>query len=359
MTFGENMRMLAGSRHEARTDELTELGNRRRLFDDLDRVLADRDARLVFVLYDLNGFKQYNDSFGHPAGDALLTRLGENLGQFVAGHGNAYRMGGDEFCVVLERGDDPIERVVDAGARALEEHGDGFAITAAYGAVLLPDEATNASEALRLADQRMYAQKTGDRQTAGEQTSGVLLRALFERHPALGRHVSGVAELAESLAIELGLEPGEVARTRVAGALHDIGKMAIPDEILEKAQPLTDREQIFVRRHTLVGERILLAAPALSHIAGLVRSSHERFDGLGYPDGLAGTDIPLPSRIIPVCDAFEAMTASRPYAPARTEAEALDELRRGAGTHFDPEIVEAFVNLIATRQAAPAIALAS
>jgi diguanylate cyclase (GGDEF)-like protein len=358
MTFAENMRMLAGSRHEARTDELTELGNRRRLFDDLDSALADGDGRFAFVLYDLNGFKQYNDSYGHPAGDALLTRLGENLAHFVAERGNAYRMGGDEFCLVLERGEEPIDVLSATGAHVLEERGDGFAITAAYGAVLVPEEAGSASDALRLADQRMYAQKAGGRQTAGEQTSGVLLRALFERHPALGKHVSGVANLAESLALALGLEQGEVVRTRLAGALHDIGKMAIPDEILAKPEPLTPHELSFIRRHTLVGERILLAAPALSHVAGLVRSSHERFDGTGYPDGLAGEDIPLASRIVLVCDSFDAMTSSRAYAPAMAVDEAVDELRRGAGTQHDPDVVEAFVAVLAAGDATP-IALAS
>jgi two-component system, cell cycle response regulator len=134
-------------------------------------------------------------------------------------------------------------------------------------------------------------------------------------------------------------------RTRLAASLHDIGKMAIPDEILEKAGPLTDEEWKFVRRHTLVGERILLAAPALSHVAGIVRSSHERFDGSGYPDGLAGEAIPLSARIVFVCDAFDAMTSRRSYAGRLSEAEAVDELRREAGRQFDPDVVQAFLEL--------------
>jgi two-component system cell cycle response regulator len=358
LTFAENMQMLEGSRREARTDVLTGLGNRRRLIDDLSEAIATRQETFVFALFDLNGFKQYNDSFGHLAGDALLSRLGESLARFAARRGTAYRMGGDEFCVCLERGDEAAELVVGAAARALEEHGDGFAITAAFGAVLVPDEAATATDALRLADQRMYTQKAGGRQSAGEQSSGVLLRAIFERHPRLGEHVTGVAALAESLAVKLGLEEGEVARARLAGALHDIGKMAIPDEILAKPGPLTEHEWTFVRGHTLVGERILHAAPALSHVAGLVRSSHERFDGSGYPDGLAGTDIPLVARIVLVCDAFDAMTSERPYGGALTVEEAVVELRRCAGTQFDPVVVAAFTDVLATR-AAPRIALAS
>jgi len=348
LTFAENMRMVASFRSEARTDALTGLANRRKLLDDLDRALHDVSATTCFAVFDLNGFKQYNDSYGHLAGDALLTRLGGNLEAYIEGRGTAYRLGGDEFCLLWRREAAP-ELVVEGARTALTEHGDGFAINAAYGYVVLPYEAMSAIDALRLADQRMYMQKHGRGATPGEQSTGVLLTALAERDPELGDHVAGVADLAEALAEKLGLSHGEVVRTRLAASLHDIGKMAIPDEILEKPGPLTDEEWKFVRRHTLVGERILLAAPALSHVAGVVRSSHERYDGSGYPDGLAGKEIPLPSRIVFLCDAFDAMTSMRAYAGLMSEAEALDELRRESGRQFDPGVVEAFLELLAER----------
>lgn len=357
-TFAENIRVLARSRHEARTDVLTGLGNRRKLIDDLDRMLDGGGTKVILALFDLNGFKQYNDSFGHPAGDALLTRLGEKLTRFAGGRGTAYRMGGDEFCVVLEDGGESPELVSSAAGQALTEHGDGFGITAAFGAVRLPAEADSPPAALRLADQRMYAQKAGGRKSAGEQSSGVLLSALSERHPKLRKHGTGVAALAEALAVKLGLGEGEVARARLAGALHDVGKMAIPDAILAKPGPLTDDEWKFLRRHTLIGERILQAAPALSHVAGIVRSSHERFDGSGYPDGLAGTAIPLASRIVFVCDAFETLTSARPYAGRLTDDAAIEELRRSAGTQFDPVVVAGLADVVAER-ASPRLALVS
>jgi diguanylate cyclase (GGDEF)-like protein len=359
LTFGENLKMIAHSHEEARTDVITSLGNRRRLYDDLGAALADPSADLVLMLFDLNGFKHYNDSFGHLAGDALLARLGENLGQFVTGRGSAYRMGGDEFCIVVRNDPAESELVLAGAAGALAEHGEGFSITAAYGAVLVPSETSEPVEALRLADQRMYENKQGARLSAGEQSSGVLLRALSERHPKLGAHAAGVAELAEALARRLGLEEADVERTRLAGALHEVGKMAIPDAILEKPGPLTDDEWTFVRGHPLVGERILLAATALAFVAGLVRSSHERFDGTGYPDGLAGTAIPLPSRIVCVCDAFDAMTTQRPYGDARTITAALAELQLNAGTQFDPIVVAAFVEVLADRGSPRRVALAS
>jgi two-component system cell cycle response regulator len=357
-TFVENMTTIAHSRDEARTDVLTGLGNRRKLFDDLGAALQNPDADLVLVLYDLNGFKLYNDSFGHLAGDALLARLGENLGQFVTGRGRAYRMGGDEFCIVCENDDAETGLVVAGAARALAEHGEGFAISAALGSVLLPDEASTPEDALRLADQRMYLNKQGARLSAGEQSSNVLLRALAERHPELGDHVAGVAELAAELARRMGLAEPEVERARLTGALHDIGKMAIPDAILDKPGPLTKDEWKFVRGHTLIGERILHAATALSYVAGLVRSSHERFDGNGYPDGLEGTAIPLVSRIVLVCDAFDAMMSERPYADALKIEAALAELRLNSGTQFDPVVVAAFVDVLADR-GSPRVALAS
>jgi two-component system, cell cycle response regulator len=344
MTFAENMQMLAGSRDEARTDALTGLGNRRKLLDDLAAVLEEKTTH-VLAVFDLNGFKHYNDSFGHPAGDALLARLGEKLSRFVAGRGSAYRMGGDEFCILCTE-DADAEAVVEGAACALADHGAGFAVTAAHGRVHVPSEASTATEALQRSDQRMYANKQSGRKSAAEQSSQVLMRALSECHPDLEHHLVGVAQLAEAVAVELELPAAEVARIRLAAALHDVGKMAIPAAILEKPGPLSEHEREFLDRHTIIGARILHAAPDLSQLSDVVRSSHERIDGKGYPDGLAGDEIPLASRIIFVCDAFDAMTSERSYAMAKTPADALAELRRNAGTQFEPKAVEALVRVL-------------
>ena len=232
-------------------------------------------------------------------------------------------------------------------AGTLTEHGEGFNVTSSYGAIVLPREAQDATEALRIADQRMYASKHAGRMSAGRQSKDVLLRALTERSPDLGGHLSSVAELAERTARRLGLPAEEVERIRHAGELHDAGKVAIPDAILSKPGPLNEDEWGFVRRHPLIGERIVRSAPSLSRVAELVRSTHERFDGAGYPDRLQADAIPLGSRIVAVCDAFDAMTSGRPYAAARTPGEALDELRRCSGTQFDPAVVETFRAVVA------------
>ena len=332
------------------TDALTGIGNRRKLKLDLERGLKDASAAepLLLMLFDLNGFKAYNDTFGHPAGDALLIRLASALQIALTDQGGtAYRLGGDEFCTLAAVDPDATTPVVAAAAQALSERGPGFSITASYGVILLPHESQDVSEAMRLVDQRMYAQKTSGRRSPDRQTRDVLLRALQERNPELAERHAAVARLAEAVGQRIGLPPEEGAELRQAAELHDVGKMAIPEEIQHKPGLLDDDEWAFVRRHPLIGERIIGAAPALAAAARLVRSTHERVDGSGYPDGLAGGQIPLGARIIAVCDAFTAMTSPRSYAAQLTLSEAVAELRRRAGTQFDPAVVDAFSEMVA------------
>jgi two-component system, cell cycle response regulator len=182
----------------------------------------------------------------------------------------------------------------------------------------------------------------------------VLAAVARERRPALDD--DRIARVAERTARELGMDDEGVAQVRHAARLHDVGKLAIPDEILAKTGPLDDAELELVRTHTLAGERIAAAAPVLLPVARLIRSSHERWDGAGYPDGLAGEDIPLGARVVFACDAFEAMTAERAWRPAMGEADALAELIRNAGTQFDPAVVRAFAAALAREDGASALA---
>ena len=339
---------------QATTDGLTGLRNRRKLLVDLERSIrtATSNEPTVLTMFDLNGFKNYNDNFGHVAGDALLLRLGHALAEAVVPFGGrAYRPGGDEFCVIADAKHQ--HAMEQAACGALSEHGDGFAISTAFGSTVIPQDTGDVTEALRKADEAMYAQKHSGRATAQRQSSDVLMRALAERHPDLGAHHDGVAELAEQVAKRLGIEGEELSELRHAASLHDIGKVAIPDAIITKPADLTEEEEVFMRRHTVIGERILTAAPSLSGPARLVRSSHEAWDGSGYPDALSGVEIPVGARIIAICDAFDAMISNRPYAERKTVDEALTELRRCAGTQFDPAIVEEFEQLLAERAMRP------
>ena len=206
--------------------------------------------------------------------------------------------------------------------------GEGFSVTCSHGAVLIPSEADDLTEALRKADDRMYANKQQNQPGADRQSVDVLLSVLEERDSALAHHLADVADLAEAVGRRLHVAEPRLAAIRQAAELHDVGKLAIPEEILGKPGPLSEDEWGFVRRHTVIGERILGSAPVLAEAATIVRSSHERWDGMGYPDQLAGADIPLGARIISVCDAFDAMTSNRPYAAALTRDEALRELFR-------------------------------
>jgi diguanylate cyclase (GGDEF)-like protein len=342
----ENALLAADNRHEARTDALTGLRNRRALIDDLEAHEPGVTGEQVLVLFDLDGFKHYNDTFGHPAGDELLARLGERLQAAVAGTGSAYRMGGDEFCVLAPLDHEAAGSIVQLAADALSEAGDAFEIGCSHGTALIPLEAYSADAALLLADQRMYEHKAG-RSSASRQSSDVLLKVLSERNAGLRDHLTGVAALAMHTAEQLALDSSEVKRIGLAAELHDVGKTAIPDAILNKPGPLDDGEWGFMRRHTLIGERIILAAPSLAPTAELVRSSHEAFDGSGYPDALRGDAIPLGARIIAVCDAFDAMVSDRAYRAAMPVHEAIAELHRCAGTQFDPDVVAAFCGRIA------------
>lgn len=355
LSFRENNKLLEASRHEALTDALTGLPNRRKLLldlqDELDRTRSGERAMLA--LFDLNGFKMYNDTFGHPAGDALLSRLAEKLSAATAPAGVAYRMGGDEFCVILPPSETEVHRI----ARALSEGGEGFTVTSAHGAAVIPDDASTVSGALSVADERLYAHKELLAEIRRGAAHEPLLRTLAEREPDLRAHVADVSSLAVRLGEKFGLVRDSLEELRLAAELHDVGKLAIPDVVLQKAAALDATEWSFIHSHTLIGQRILSAAPALRCVGAIVRSTHENWDGTGYPDGLAGEAIPLAARIISACDAYSAMTSDRQYRAARTQADAIAELQRCAGKQFDPYVVEFLCALlVAEEEPAPRLA---
>jgi diguanylate cyclase (GGDEF)-like protein len=337
-------------------DPLTGLSNRRKLLADLQRVCrtATEQAPARLWFFDLNGFKRYNDAFGKVAGDTMLERLGERLRDAVKPYGTAYRVGGDEFCVLVGAPvKDPQALLADA-CEALAERGGAFDITASAGAVAIPRDTAEPTQALLFADQRMYQEKAAKRADATELITAVLHAALAQRHPDLGDHSNDVVEEAEMVARAIGLDDESLTLVITAADLHDIGKLGVPDEIITKPGPLDEDEWEFIKQHTLIGERIIAAAGLpMEGIGQLVRSSHERWDGTGYPDGISGEEIPLGSRIITICDAFGAMTVERTYKPAMSIPEALAELRRCAGTQFDPYIVDVFCRIITERTSAP------
>ena len=269
------------------------------------------------MMFDLDGFKAYNDTFGHSAGDALLARLGAKL----AADRRAARRGLPARRRRVLRAartstSDRLDDMIAAVGDALTEDGDEFTVGASCGVVLLPHEADNPDRALQLADERMYARKHGRSGGARAQARDVLVHTMQVKQPDLDEHSSHVAQLAVRVARRLGMHGEQLDEIGRAAELHDVGKVGIPDAILNKPGPLNADEWDFIRQHTILGERILSAAPALRPVARIVRATHERWDGRGYPDGLRGEQVPLAARVVAVCDAYQAMIADRAYRAA-------------------------------------------
>ena len=328
LAFRDNARLLDRAQHEAVTDALTGLGNRRQLARDFQELegIEDEWPPHTLALFDLDGFKAYNDAFGHPAGDVLLARLSARLGYAVAPH-QAYRVGGDEFCVLIAADRLKAEAVVEAGSAALVEHGEAFSITASNGAVSMPDEARSSELALQLADRRMYAHKDRRRSSPSEQTRAALQALLDESSPAASARHRELADLAYLVARRQGLGQPDLDHLVRAAELHDVGRAALPAGLAASS-----KDDPLVAQQTLIAERILTAAPALVPVARIVRSLHERYDGGGYPDGLAGQEIPAPARILSAAHAFcERLGTGR-----KPEPGALEWLTAEAGRRLDP-----------------------
>ena len=327
----------------ANTDHLTGIPSGAKL--SADAAVLEGSPTTVIML-DLDGFKFYNDSFGHPAGDALLRRVAANLVQASGPEGRAYRIGGDEFCVLLPGEASENQPDIEAVGKATHIAGEGFKISASMGYADYPFEDDDVLGVLAIADNRMYMQKNLARTSPRSQVHDVLVRSLREREPALAEHTSRVSQLAGAVAEEIALSQEEYEIIERAAELHDVGKAATPDSILHKPGRLEPEEWDLMKQHTVIGERIISASPSLSPVAKLVRHSHEHWDGGGYPDQLSGTDIPLGSRIILSCDALEVMLSERPYSPALPLDVALEELERCAGDQFDPDVVAVLVRLV-------------
>ncbi|MDQ3677685.1 MAG: diguanylate cyclase [Actinomycetota bacterium] len=349
-------------------DPLTGLWNRRRFEQDLAHQI-DRcrryDERAALVLMDVDGFKQVNDTLGHLAGDELLCALGDALSTRLRASDRGARLGGDGFAVLLlDIDEDDVVRTATElagqlrdGAAAVRDH---VKLSISVGTVLLQRSTGNVNEALEAADRALRAAKQGRGRPAGtaalqpaigatpEMASlRALLAAVNARDSYTATHSREVVTLARGVARQLGLSDAQTSEVEHIALLHDLGKIAVPDAILRKAGPLTSHEQTLMRQHPVVGAEILASMPELAHLASAVRAEHERWDGGGYPDGLATEQIPIASRITFVCDAYHAMTSNRPYRRAMSATAARDEIRREGGAQFCPNASSALLEVLA------------
>jgi diguanylate cyclase (GGDEF)-like protein len=364
----------------ALTDPLTGLGNHRHFHERLQRELLhaeEQHAPLTLCFVDIDDFKKINDRFGHPSGDRVLSQVAGRLRQ----GGEAFRLGGDEFALLLAEHDENM--ALDAAGSVVERIGrlelDHVGhVTVSAGLATFPLQGHGRDELIRLADSALYWAKehgknrvrvyrpdlvelaelkrlaAGPDKAARYRAAASLAKAVDARDTYTGSHSERVSELAARVAVRVGLDPEQVELTRLAGSLHDLGKLAIPEEILRKPGALTDSERLVLERHPQIGFR-MLDSLGVDPVADLVLHHHERWDGCGYPDGLAGEQIPLGARIIFVTDAYDAMTSDRIYRPKRSEYAALAELRRCAGTQFDPGIVAAFTEELGVSSSVEAV----
>ncbi len=354
-TSREQSGEIAQAQQHAFSDDITGLQNHRKLAADLAAVLSAPGYRYSLVLLELDGLQNYADRLGHAIGNQLLHRIAHRLVHTVSPmQGTAYRVDANRFAVLVPVGGGQLGEVLIAATASLGEGEEEPLLSRSYGEVTVPDEATEAESALQIASQRLAAHRQSQHRSARRQAHAVLMAALSARRPELRERVRLVAYRAIALGRRLGVDREQLDDIMLAAELQDVGMLTVPDAVLVKRSPLDERENELIRAHPLAGEKIVAAAPGLAPVAGLVRSSYERFDGSGYPDGLAGEAIPLGARIIAVSVAFAAMISPRAYREATTQEVALAELRRCAGSQFDPDVVEALAaELDAEKQSVP------
>lgn len=348
-------------------DDLTQLQNRRFFYDRLQEELGEavrQRKSLSILMVDVDDLKAINDEFGHQVGDAVLRAFGRILNAHARPNYLTARLGGDEFAVVMP---DAGRREADALAWRIWEDLSGSPIHETENASIYlgvsigsggyPWGGYELEEIIHWADTKLYANKLerkGFRQGTGAGKDGRLVSAVVDvlstaldiRDQMTHRHARRVSRMAAWIAKEMGLSSEEVLEVEHAAALHDIGKIGVADNILRKDTPLDEEEWKEMRRHPELGYHILKGIDFLADAAEIVHAHHERFDGKGYPQGLAGTEIPLGARVFAVVDAYDAMTSRRPYRDAMSREAALIEVARNAGTQFDPQVVDCFLRMI-------------
>ena len=327
-------------------DPLTNLHNRRYYSEELDRLDTIKYMPLSIIIADINGLKITNDAFGHEIGDQLLITVATNLVEVFTKENRIARIGGDEFTIFLPNtSKERALQYMETAKKRIENNTiRGMGISVSFGvATKLSTEPIQ--EVIKMAEDDMYTHKLFEIASHRNETIKTIVSTLHEKNPREEAHSKRVSEICISIGTKLGMKSDEIALLKAISNLHDIGKIAIDDSILNKKGPLDEKEWEQIKKHPEIGYRILSSSPEYADIAQDILSHHERYDGKGYPRGLSGGDIPIRARIITIADSYDAMISERPYRRPLTHQEALEEIRKNAGTQFDPALAELFIKL--------------
>lgn len=330
-------------------DSLTGLYNRAYFQEELRRLNDGRYSPLAVIVCDVDGLKLYNDSFGHQMGDRLIKTAADLLQKAFRSSDVVARIGGDEFAVLLPRisretVDQILLRLKMAIQQANEENPE-FLLGVSIGMAISHSKNPNLNQLFREADHNMYREKSNGGRRVREAITKTVLHLLEQRDYVAEGHTRRVSSLCEHLAREMGLPADRIHELKLLAQYHDLGKVGVTEQVLFKQEPLNDAEKREVQRHCEIGHRIAQSMDELKHIADWILKHQEWWDGNGYPIGLAGDEIPLECRILAIADAYDSMINERPYRKALSHEAAMRELRQGAGTQFDPFLVELFSRL--------------
>lgn len=329
-------------------DQLTGVYNRRYYEEQLIALDKEENYPLSLIMGDVNGLKLVNDSFGHQVGDELLIKVADILRKSCRNTDIITRIGGDEFVIMLPNTDIHQSRTIVDRIRhySSQENIKSIEVSISFGYGTKSNKGESITRLFKQIEDDMYRNKLNDTKSMRSNTIDLIMTTLYEKNEREMFHSKRVGAYCEKFAIELGLTKEEVNQIKNAGLMHDIGKIGVDEQILNKTGGLTKKELKEVQKHAEIGFRILSSVYDFTDIANHILEHHERYDGLGYPNGLMGEEISLQARIINIVDSFDAMTGPRPYKEPITREQAITELIRCKGAQFDPELVDIFIQKV-------------
>jgi len=328
-------------------DKLTGLYNRAYIEDMLKRIDTTRNLPISLLMADLNNLKYINDSFGHSKGDELIRTAAKVIKKACRKEDVIARWGGDEFVVLLpETSQRESEKIIERINKVSAKNNLGMNFSIALGTATKNSKDEDLFEILSTAEDRMYMNKFANRESGRSIVLSSFLNTLKEKSHETESHVNRMTEMSKQFGERLNLDKKDRDKLVLLSLLHDIGKISIPEDILNKTDKLTDKEWELIKTHPEAGYRIIESIPRFSHIAEDIMHHHERWDGTGYPDHLKGSEIPLLSRILAIVDAYDVMISGRPYKKAMAKKEMIQELKKCSGTQFDPGLVNVFLEIL-------------